>query len=272
MGKTKILFHFAELFRCQKRHEQGVPKQHDDQGSSEGVGDVEKLRQHEDRKRPVEKAAEVESSSVVLILCRKKSEDENTGKAEANVYDDFLDYEQLMLDFNKGDYNAAFNLVDNTLDNMIEGKRKRVVLLFDESHYLLKTSKLKGLNEYPGLLFRLIRLSLVKKRRKEGRRQEVMAVFTGTNGGLRNYRDHDPLPHEGSDARDRQRKQTVFFYKRGAKMFEEFFSLTSIGCLRDDCYGGETRNDSHDWVETDFYKSIPFGRPLFAAMLRDKRT
>eukprot|EP00980_Cylindrotheca_fusiformis_P031601 scaffold26664_cov191-Cylindrotheca_fusiformis.AAC.1 len=92
-----------------------------------------------------------------------------------------------------------------------------------------------------------------------------MAVFTGTNGGLRNYRALEPLPlDQSSPSRQRQMSAKKTFYNRGSKIFEEFFSMTTIGCLR-------KGNNKSTAFSSEFNKSTLYGRPLFAAMEGDNK-
>eukprot|EP00980_Cylindrotheca_fusiformis_P011622 scaffold2747_cov104-Cylindrotheca_fusiformis.AAC.12 len=225
MGKTKLLFHFAKKHPCKARW----------------VGEKREGDWRSD------------SLASILILCHKEVDLETD--ARQILFDEYFDCQATVKEIRdkKLDFENAAVFVDNKLTKMIEGQGTDLVLLFDESHNLLKTSRLEGDVEYPGLLFRLVRLSLVRRRRK----QRVVAVFTGTSGG---HRELDRLAESPDTfSREVQNKDQGKYYRRGSKMFKEFFSMTTIGCLR-----------KHTTVPGDppseYAKSIPYGRPLFASM------
>jgi hypothetical protein len=184
-------------------------------------------------------------------------------------------------------YTSAYKTVAAILDkylNELVGKNKpthseddnlRVVMMFDESHYLLQdvvmnkerktTGKDKGV-KYSALLFRLIRIWLSKK--QKGVR--IVGIFTGTSGSLRNFHHLDPKPSETTDScgfRDEYK-----FYPCGEQVFEEFYSLTTLGCLRF-AKGPHEDGSLSRYVPNEYLQAIPYGRPLFVKMqAKDKLT
>eukprot|EP00980_Cylindrotheca_fusiformis_P018689 scaffold6226_cov118-Cylindrotheca_fusiformis.AAC.3 len=226
MGKTKILYHYAEANPSKKRWELKHP------------GET--------------RAPSNDKYAAILILCRKKRSDpEEPGSDDERVFEEFIDFEGVKkhIDGGKKSFSEAYEsfmeeLLD--LDIRIEQQERKVVLLFDESHFLLSSVKLRN-GEEPALLFRLIRLFLLKKRNKE-----VMAVFTGTSGGLRNYRKIDLPKAEPSNSRDVQVADPDL-YARGSKVFKEFFSLTTIGCLQNKDYSSCSFNKDNGclWNEVN---------------------
>lgn len=126
----------------------------------------------------------------------------------------------------------------------------RVVLLFDESHYLL--TKEHGLE---AMLFRILRLWLCLKRQYQS-----AAVFTGTTAKLSNFRITDDLAKQlATDTRNAVSKGD---YHRGYETMEAFHTTTTIGCLRK----LDTQDSSVLKPETEYQKAVLYGRPLFAAM------
>eukprot|EP00980_Cylindrotheca_fusiformis_P020367 scaffold7395_cov73-Cylindrotheca_fusiformis.AAC.1 len=118
MGKTKLLYHFAEANPCETRWR----------------------AKHQGKDwPPVDKP----KYSSILILCRGNINEEH-GKEDLGVFDKVFDCKGITKLIAEGDFDEAFQVVDSKLDEMIKGQGPKVVLLFDESNELLKTLKLKG--------------------------------------------------------------------------------------------------------------------------------
>eukprot|EP00980_Cylindrotheca_fusiformis_P021216 scaffold8156_cov101-Cylindrotheca_fusiformis.AAC.2 len=271
MGKTKILYHFAMANPCTKRAQQ-----------------LQQLKQEEDEKGSSGTVSEGQVMAI-LILCRNKMHDE-VGEEEKKLFDYFLDCGAIAdkIEKENADYNAAFHTIETHLEKILEGmidkqeesntKKKsipsKIVLLFDESHCLLRTVKVtdktagettdkttEKTTDHPALLFRLIRLFLAKKRTDM---KQLLGVFAGTNGDLRNFRGRDMLPEAPNAPDSRDLHVSREFYERGKRRFDEFFSLTTIGCLRN--VSQFSKSDS------EYEQSIRYGRPLFATMQQDDKT
>eukprot|EP00980_Cylindrotheca_fusiformis_P029403 scaffold23470_cov104-Cylindrotheca_fusiformis.AAC.1 len=262
MGKTKILYHFAMAYQCTKRRQQ-----------------LRQLKQGEDEKGS---SGTVSKGQVmaILILCRNKMYGE-VGEEEKRLFDYFLDCGAIADEIEGKDYTTAFQTIETHLENLLramigkqEGPNLKIVLLFDESHCLLRTVKVtdkttgettdkttEKTTDHPALLFRLIRLFLAKKRNDM---KQLLGVFTGTNGDLRNFRERDVLPEAPNAPDSRDLHVSPEFYERGKRRFDEFFSLTTIGCLRN--VSQFSKSDS------EYEQSIRYGRPLFATMQQDDKT
>eukprot|EP00980_Cylindrotheca_fusiformis_P020592 scaffold7643_cov126-Cylindrotheca_fusiformis.AAC.2 len=106
------------------------------------------------------------------------------------------------------DYITAFDTIEKHLEKILED----MISKQEESHCLLRTVKVadkttgettdkttEKTTDHPALLFRLIRLFLAKKRNDM---KQLLGVFTGTNGDLRNFRGPDVLPRAPDDSRD----------------------------------------------------------------------
>ena len=207
-----------------------------------------------------------------LILCRKQSLGAD-GNEEGKVFEKFIDFYSMKDDMvrEKDDYSLAYARVEKRLDGILHQciptgtTNTKLVILFDEAHNLLESVTLK-FNEkevtYNGLLFRLIRVWLAKRRSAQ-----VLGVFAGTSGGLRNHRELDKIPSvvpAGLNAPDsRELRKSADYHERGSGLFDEFFTTTTIGCLRDSI--------KHDKDEDEYIRAIPYGRPFFARMQEDKK-
>eukprot|EP00980_Cylindrotheca_fusiformis_P029106 scaffold22721_cov137-Cylindrotheca_fusiformis.AAC.1 len=118
MGKTKLLYHFAEANPCETRW----------RAKNQGKDWP-----------PVER----QKYSSTLILCHGNISAEQS-KEDLGVFDKVFDCKDIIGLIGDGDFDDAFQVVDSKLDEMIKGQGPKVVLLFDESNELLKSLKLKG--------------------------------------------------------------------------------------------------------------------------------
>ena len=128
------------------------------------------------------------------------------------------------------------------------------VLLFDEAQNLLKEAF--GMQAF---FFRCLRLWLRQRRRD----RQYVAVFTGTSSGLTNFdieSDHDLVRRHNVDSRGMGGKQRDFI-KKGGEVFPHFVRLTTMGCQL------QQSTDS-DEGDSDYERSIAYGRPLFTIMDR----
>ena len=129
--------------------------------------------------------------------------------------------------------------------------KKTHVFLFDEAQKLLETH-----HGFQAFLFRCIRTWLRKKRSKT----TVIAVFSGTTSAILNYTiPTDLLKDEDLEVESPSRglKDEKEYYSRGMKSFNPFFTLTTVAVWKPK---REMKNQS------DYSKSIHYGRPLFAIM------
>jgi hypothetical protein len=124
------------------------------------------------------------------------------------------------------------------------GRRRKVILLFDESQHLLLNC---------GAAFQSVR-SWLCRIRTTLEAADVVAVFAGTTLGLADvYCDLPKLqlslmPNNG-------------FYASGTLPYEPFWNLCTIGL-----FANLPRTDT---AESDYHRAVPYGRPLFA-LKKDK--
>ena len=139
------------------------------------------------------------------------------------------------------------NAIVNRMNEIIkECKKEKLVLLFDESQFLL---------EKHGFVFRCIRWWL---RERSVRVIQVVAVFAGTTSQLANFFRED-TPTNFS------RNTEVDCYSGGKQLYPPFFDLCTIGIFATSEPLAITSNG-----ETDYDKAIPYGRPLFALIHKER--
>jgi hypothetical protein len=137
------------------------------------------------------------------------------------------------------------------LDEKLVNNRMKAthVFFFDEAQALLKPRF-----NLQAFFFRCIRTWLRKKRNDT----TVIAVFSGTTSALSNYSistdAYDDDLVKISPSRD---GDDASMYPRGSRTFDPFFTLTTMAVLK------PTNNSS---TNSEYEKSIPYGRPLFAKM------
>jgi hypothetical protein len=122
-------------------------------------------------------------------------------------------------------------------------KHKKLVLLFDEAHFLLKEN---------GFPFRCVRHWLCET--SNTRNASVAAVFAGTDSALANFYNEPPCTFSYS----RGPTSAVKFFNCVWKQYKPLYDLCTVGC----CYKDHGSTPS----ETDFDKAVPYGRPLFTLM------
>jgi hypothetical protein len=231
MGKTKLMYEFAKLTRK------------DSSDDHEGASNVSK-----------DFSCDLILSSAGILV------------NNSNVFDLKIELRDLLRqDSNQGATDVA-NKIYECLEDELVTKRSTVremkkthVFLFDEAQELLETHY-----GFQAFLFRCIRTWLRKKRyRKKQGRTTVIAVFSGTSSAILNYtvkthllKDDDLKPV--SPPRDSQSNQNdLYYYFRGSKTFEPFFTLTTMAVLKP---------KKEIQYLSDYDKSIRYGRPLFAKM------
>jgi hypothetical protein len=231
MGKTKLMYEFAKLTRK------------DSSDDHEGASNVSK-----------DFSCDLILSSAGILV------------NNSNVFDLKIELRDLLRqDSNQGATDVA-NKIYECLEDELVTKRSTVremkkthVFLFDEAQELLETHY-----GFQAFLFRCIRTWLRKKRgRKKQGRTTVIAVFSGTSSAILNYtvktdllKDDDLKPV--SPSRDSQSNQNdLYYYFRGSKTFEPFFTLTTMAVLKP---------KKEIQYLSDYDKSIRYGRPLFAKM------
>jgi hypothetical protein len=166
----------------------------------------------------------------------------------------FLEYyppfirEVLLVSFRSPSSAAAirYAIVDRMKDLIEKCKKGKLVLLFDESQFLL---------EDHGFVFRCIRWWL---RQREGRAIQVVAVFAGTTSRLANLCREDQPSIFSQDAR-------MNLDSGGKQLYPPFFDLCTIGIFVTSDPLAIIPNGT-----TDYDKAIPYGRPLFA-LIHQKR-
>ena len=132
---------------------------------------------------------------------------------------------------------------------------KKIVLLFDECHRLLKKEF-----KCEAFLFRCIRVWL-REERLNGPR--VVAVFAGTNSRLNNFfvQSDGQLKRKAAPSREHER-DVGNYDPKGSRPNPPFFQMTTIGsCLA-------LLHDDEDAGLTEYARSVYYGRPLFALMAR----
>jgi hypothetical protein len=130
---------------------------------------------------------------------------------------------------------------------------KKIVLLFDECHRLLKKQF-----KCEAFLFRCIRVWL-REERLNGPR--VVAVFAGTNSRLNNFFVQSDSQLKRKAAPSRKHERDVGNYDpKGSRPNPPFFQTTTVGsCLA-------LLHDDEDAGLSEYARSVYYGRPLFAVM------
>lgn len=140
-----------------------------------------------------------------------------------------------------------------TLDNSSEQKKERekVVIMFDESHDLLKTEF-----DHTAFLFRCVRLWLREIRRN----QQIVAVFAGTSSKFTtDYTFETEANLKSREASSRHWRRVREYHKDGHMVYAPLFRTTTIGS-----YAVTEIQPPDDKTECD--TALLYGRPLFAAM------
>jgi hypothetical protein len=176
---------------------------------------------------------------------------------ESDVFDCKLDLRRFVLDPNKEASTVANNIYDHLEEELVTKRstcrpmKKTHVFLFVDAQVFLDAHY-----GFEAFVFRCIRTWLRTKR--DG--TTTIAVFSGTSSSILNYSVltdllEDNMLEKVSPSRDPYNDER--FYPRGFKTFEPFFTLTTIAVL----------NPKEDIPnQSDYNKSILYGRPLFAKM------
>jgi Bacterial TniB protein len=169
----------------------------------------------------------------ILILCNELGSD----VPKQSIYDRIL-----TVPIGKS-LNDRDNIKKQLLKWKEEYRHEKLVLLFDEAHFLLKQ------NAFP---FRCVRHWL--RETSNTRNASVAAVFAGTNSSLANFYNEPPLISGSSRG-----PAEATFFNCALKQYKPLYDLCTVGCCKD--HGSTPR-------ETDFDKAVPYGRPLFTLMQR----
>ncbi|KAL3928728.1 MAG: hypothetical protein SGARI_004949, partial [Bacillariaceae sp.] len=185
--------------------------------------------------------------TVKLVLCRPFNE----GSNEKEVFDYFLTLpkteDRTLADL----YGKMSDVLDGIISEDANNLPRDIVLLFDEAHYLMDKA-------IKGFWFRVIRLWLRYKRGS----CRIVAAFCGTKSKITNFRFYDDVQEFAkTDTREHARNPSNF-NPFGKKLFDVFYTTTTIGCLR-----GEIKVEPAN----EYERSVLFGRPLFAAMLPKRK-
>ena len=175
-----------------------------------------------------------------LILCHDGNRTSMTGKKES-IFTDYLDVSKFSAN---DDGRAQLVKVLNDLIEKTKKKVKKVVLLFDESQHLIRTSD--------GWHFRVIRWWL----RRPDHKISVVCVFAGTNTSLANYYD-EPMKQSTSS------RDAGIHYNEGNKLYPPFYEITTTGLV------ARTNGSQVGCINgnlSEFDVAVLYGRPLFARM------
>ena len=134
---------------------------------------------------------------------------------------------------------ALTDHLDRLYTTVKTNSKQRLVLLVDETQELLKEN---------AFLFRCFRWWLHLKRHTI----PVVAVFTGTAARLSNF-------YRKSVQQNFSRDGPWPYYESGSELYSPFFKLHTIGI-----FDGPVRDVTTQ--PSDYSRSIPYGRPLFALM------
>jgi hypothetical protein len=92
-------------------------------------------------------------------------------------------------------------------------------------------------------------------RKRVKRRQQVVAVFTGTTSKLSNYYNEKAITGSSREPNISE------YYDEGTQLYEPFHEISTTGIL-----AGKLSNDTDNNVGNDFVRAIKYGRPLFATL------
>ena len=238
---------------------------------SSGMGKTKILYEFKNQVR--QKKGKWENTDVKLILCRGKKYGDD-GEKEEKIFDEFIAFSDIANESNiqQDDKNKALDespesetqtkkritdTIHEKLEEMLPKTTttttttttgQRLVLLFDESHYL--TGELFNQD---GLMFRAVRLWIRKVRKTK-----VVAVFTGTTPKLINFDIEIDKTNEETDSR----RMSIDFYPRGKLLFDPWYMTTTIGCVD----VGQTSDPEGD---SEWRAAAKYGRPLFASMIKN---
>ena len=175
-----------------------------------------------------------------LILCHDGNCTNMTGEKES-IFTDYLDVSKYSAN------DEGRTQLGKLLNDLVETKKKKVknvVLLFDESQHLIRTSD--------GWHFRMIRWWL----RRPERKISVVCVFAGTNTSLANYYD-EPIKQSTSS------RDAGIDYNKGDKLYPPFYEITTTGLV---ARTNGSQVGSIDGNPSEFDVAVQYGRPLFARM------
>lgn len=187
------------------------------------------------------------SVHVKLLLCVNAG-DENA-KSYSTVHELFRVPEEEPSERARVAFNSQLNYLYKSIVNNTTEPHIPVVLLVDEAQNLF-LRETGSVNE--GCYFTYFRNWLRSSKR------EVVAVFAGTTSKLSNF-----FEEKGSTTFSRD-ASNEYFSEKGRKLYEPFYEFTTSGVGKKDGQYKPNEVDG-DW-DTDFVKSIPYGRPLFHVM------
>ena len=140
-----------------------------------------------------------------------------------------------------------------------ENDPAEVILFFDEAQHLVK---------HDGYLFRVLRWILREDPEYSlyAKKYRIVAVLAGTTTSLTNL-----FPEvEAQSSESRVVEQKGGYFEKGETPFDPFFMFRTMGCLAN--YPGLDGAETPQSSDTSEYDNmIRFGRPLFAAMHKEKK-
>ena len=168
---------------------------------------------------------------IKLISCLPK--DERRPQARSQVYDVYLDF--------KGKEKEKLFL-QTMIEDMVDKQEKTtpLVLIFDEAQELSRDSSIHMLD--------------LRKLLRRRRKRNVVAFIVGTNLSL-------VYCHPAEEQRRSSREGLAEgdYFASGNELHPPIFELYTMGCL--------AKKITISADQSEFVKSIPYGRPLFARML-----
>jgi hypothetical protein len=256
--QDSILSHLLDLRNFEKRVDKLV-EWRDDQRErniylapylvliqSSGMGKTKLMYEYMQEKiRTGEDDPNTKIGDVKLLLCLQ-----GTPNVEGGIH------EELQVPTSAETAHKARDLLIEKLDGILKVNTKpgkTVVLLVDEAQHLVTKSWDGSEIGDVGFYFRCFRCWLQRKDRN------VVAVFAGTTSKLTNF-------FEEKLSSSHSRGLGDYHADVGKKLYEPFFELTTSGAgKKDDPYDIEDEDKN-----TDFLRSIPFGRPLFHVLKKKK--
>jgi hypothetical protein len=206
---------------------------------SRGMGKTKLLYEYM-KKKKTEKETDPDVVAVKLLLCVDPDIFDNV---RTDVHQKFAVPQLFPTTETRDEF---LNQLDDIVANEARTK-KPVVLLVDEAQKLLGWNRWGGNGAF---YFRCFRQWLRLHDRT------VVAVFAGTTTKLTNF-------YEERRSTTFARDVEIYFTEEGEALYEPFFELTTSGACKKE--GSDKYEKDEDW-DTDFVRSIPYGRPLFHIM------
>jgi hypothetical protein len=207
---------------------------------SSGMGKTKIMLEYHKQQADKWQHAPTKTPVALRILCQSYECDEDVATGPDKTYDHMLQLRRECSD-------EVREKLLSSLDSWVAQVRQitpevRVVLLFDEAQNLLPHIK--------AWAFRVVRRWLRLKRSVS---RAVVAVFAGTSSALADLYYEPPVTPSS--------REVVIHHSEGAELYEPFFSISTIGCFQNADNGPTT---------SEYEKAIPYGRPLFTLLHRNK--